>query len=350
MTTEVEKLAPCVHCGGNRRRLPSGKPYCPDCKKAYNAANRDKRKEYNKAYHKQHWEKNGDKIKEKRKNWSPERKAANKEYLRQYRIDNREELSAKQKQYNIENAEWLNANRKKYREANKERISEKNRTHYLNNQEDRIAYSRNFRAERMHPEYKIWDGMKQRCINETSHAFDDWGGRGITMCDRWLVNHEGFDNFIEDMGPRPEPKHLYSINRIDNNKGYYKENCEWATKKEQANNRRARGEESSFRNRLNIPDSFIIERDNRKMSLKEFSEETGIFLIIVKYRWARHPMSIDWILDESDDNRFYNYHNHNYNLFELSLISGIKQSISFTRIIKQGWTVEQAVSTPVDFD
>lgn len=84
--------------------------------------------------------------------------------------------------------------------------------------------------------YKSWEGMKDRCINTKHHAYKDYGGRGITVCQNWL-GENGFINFISDMGERPSKEH--SLDRIDNNKGYCKENCRWATKKEQSRNQRS---------------------------------------------------------------------------------------------------------------
>lgn len=83
------------------------------------------------------------------------------------------------------------------------------------------------------PEYKAWQQILQRCCNPSSPTYPLYGGRGITACDRWRTS---FVAFSEDMGLRPSPKH--SIDRIDNDAGYCKENCRWATKKEQSRNTR----------------------------------------------------------------------------------------------------------------
>ena len=82
------------------------------------------------------------------------------------------------------------------------------------------------------PEYKAWFNMKDRCFNPNTKGYPNWGGRGITVCDRWL----DFENFLADMGTKPSPKH--SLDRIDNDGDYCPDNCRWSTKAEQENNKR----------------------------------------------------------------------------------------------------------------
>ena len=88
-------------------------------------------------------------------------------------------------------------------------------------------------GKRYIPEYRVWQAMIQRCINPNDSAWHNYGGRGITVCKRW--RHD-FEAFIVDMGHRPTP--LHSLDRVDNSDGYAPGNCRWATRSEQALNRR----------------------------------------------------------------------------------------------------------------
>ncbi len=83
------------------------------------------------------------------------------------------------------------------------------------------------------PEYRIWSGIKQRCMNPRDTAFDRYGARGVAVAPELV---ESFERFLAEVGLRPSPKH--SIERIDNTRGYECGNIKWATPREQARNRR----------------------------------------------------------------------------------------------------------------
>lgn len=102
--------------------------------------------------------------------------------------------------------------------------------------------------------YKVWTQMKYRCNNQNDKRYARYGGRGIGYCAEW----EKFENFMADMGEAPEG---YSLDRIDNDRGYSKENCRWATPREQARNR---------------SNNTILRVDDASMTLVEWSEFCGI--------------------------------------------------------------------------
>lgn len=108
-------------------------------------------------------------------------------------------------------------------------------------------------------EYLVWVGMKRRCFNKDYKKFIDYGGRGITVCERW-TGSKGFLNFINDMGKKPTPKH--SLDRWPNNDGNYEPgNCRWATIDEQNRNKR---------------DNHWIEFDGKKMVLLDWAKHLNV--------------------------------------------------------------------------
>lgn len=81
--------------------------------------------------------------------------------------------------------------------------------------------------------YVSWRNMRSRCLRPTNPSYPNYGGRGITICKRW----ESFENFLSDMGPKPTRAH--SLERLNNNRGYFPKNCTWATQIAQCNNQRS---------------------------------------------------------------------------------------------------------------
>ena len=82
------------------------------------------------------------------------------------------------------------------------------------------------------PTWKLWRDMRNRCENPNNRNFKHYGLKGVAVCERW----QRFENFLSDMGERPLGPTEFSLDRIDNAKGYEPSNCRWATNKQQSNN------------------------------------------------------------------------------------------------------------------
>lgn len=90
------------------------------------------------------------------------------------------------------------------------------------------------------PEYKVWAGMKRRCLNKNDPSYAGYGAKGVTVCDEWV---HSFQAFYDHIGERPSAEH--SIDRIDNSKGYEPNNVRWATKLQQSINRTVKASNKS---------------------------------------------------------------------------------------------------------
>lgn len=181
-----------------------------------------------------------------------------------------------------------------------------------------------------HREYQSYNNMKGRCLNPKIEEWKHYGGRGITICERWLA---GFRYFLKDMGPKPTKKH--TLERIDNSKGYSPDNCKWATRKEQAQNTR--------RNRL-----LTFNGDTKCM--QEWADELGLNYITIHSR-----LSKGWTIEEAlstsrkeghrSRSKIITFQGKTATLPEWSEIIGIHTDTLYYRL-KHGWTVENTLTIP----
>lgn len=126
--------------------------------------------------------------------------------------------------------------------------------------------------------YRIWGSMKERCINPNSKPYKDYGGRGITICDEWLDSFEAFRDWAMANGYRDD----LTIDRIDVNGNYEPSNCQWATQKEQQNNKR---------------NNHLLSYNGKTQTISQWSDETGLEWMVI-YDRLRNGWPIDRILTE----------------------------------------------------
>jgi hypothetical protein len=170
------------------------------------------------------------------------------------------------------------------------------------------------------PEYYSWESMRQRCHNPKHKSCKYYGGRGIGICDEW----EKFENFFKDMGFRPKGK---TLDRIDNSKGYSKDNCKWSTFKEQSLNRR---------------NNHIITFRGESLCESEWSERMGIGRTVIKNRiksgWSEEralttplvnaPIIISW-------------QGKTMNVSQWGKLLGISSRTLWDRLKKQGLSLDK---------
>lgn len=175
--------------------------------------------------------------------------------------------------------------------------------------------------------YRRWAAMMQRCYNKNNHNYFNYGGRGILVCESW---HK-FENFYADMGD--PPNNQLTLDRIDNNKGYSRDNCRWATKKEQGRNKRT---------------TLLFNCDGEKKTLLELAEKLKITPEALQRR-----LKIGLEFEEAISLRKY------VRPSKLIEIKGKKNSLTnwakqfgISRItvrsrLRAGWPIEKALAYPI---
>jgi hypothetical protein len=186
-------------------------------------------------------------------------------------------------------------------------------------------------ALRHDPTYRTWGAMITRCTNPKVNNYADYGGRGITVCERWRT----FENFLADMGVRPQGR---TIERLDNEKGYEPGNCAWTTPKDQARNRR---------------DNCLLTHDGRTQTLSAWAEQLGISKEALRARlhagWpveriVAAPARRQERAGMAPGKRLLTYNGETRSLAEWARHLGIPDSRLRDRIVKLGWPVEKALS------
>lgn len=183
------------------------------------------------------------------------------------------------------------------------------------------------RDGKIRPEYKAWCHLKERCLNPSHPSYHNYGGRGIGVCDEW---RDSFEAFYRDMGPRPSDEH--TLDRIDNDKGYCKENCRWATWKEQADNRRT---------------SRHHEIDGKSLAQTDWARANGIPQCTISLRLKRGWGAERALSEKPVDHRgrLIEHDGEKLTIAEWSRRTGIAARLIGQRL-NNGWTPARALSAP----
>lgn len=176
--------------------------------------------------------------------------------------------------------------------------------------------------------YRVWRGIIERCKDINNRNYQNYGGRGIDICERW---EKSFSSFLVDMGNPPTKNH--SIERIDNDGNYEPSNCRWATRKEQMNNKR---------------NNVFLEYNGKTQTLSQWADEFGLPLETLRVRINRYKWSVDAALttpinshlDLIEINGVFN------TLPEWAKKKNLPYKTVFARIKYYGWNLDRALNTP----
>lgn len=193
--------------------------------------------------------------------------------------------------------------------------------------------------------YRSYVSMKHRCYYKANNRYYIYGGRGITVCDRWLCPVNGFLNFLADMGPRPSRRH--SIERKDVNGNYCQENCCWATVEEQAHNR-SNNHNLTFNGKTQCLSEWSRELGIRAYTIssrikKGWSVEEALTTPVGKAR--KSARSKKDVARDTKNNHNLTHSGKTQCVAAWEEETGICGSTIIYRV-KHGWSVEKALTTP----
>jgi hypothetical protein len=171
--------------------------------------------------------------------------------------------------------------------------------------------------------YSSWRDAKARCFNQSHRTYTLYGGRGITMCDRWRTS---FAAFLADMGECPPG---LTLDRIDNNGNYQPGNCRWATRHEQQQNRR---------------DNRLVELDGVHMTLTEAADRFGLPRTIISGR-LRHGWSDAEAVNPNfvRPERLIEYEGQRMTIAQVARRTGLHKNTLRNRLLR-GWSDAEAVN------
>lgn len=180
--------------------------------------------------------------------------------------------------------------------------------------------------------YRTWRCMRSRCHDKTHKQYKDYGGRGILVCDEWYTS---FTTFLNDMGERPSKEH--SIERINNDKGYSKDNCKWVHRSEQYSNKRK------------PPSKVLMTINGETKSITEWGKIKGIPVTTLwrrqkKMGWTDEECVLTPVAEKKPILCMYN--GELKPLFEICKLENLEYHVMQGRI-KMGWTFEEAKNKPV---
>lgn len=175
-----------------------------------------------------------------------------------------------------------------------------------------------------HSAYQVWRSLIKRCTNPTDKDWHNYGGRGITVCERWL----SITSFVHDMGERPAGM---TIERINNDLGYSPDNCRWATRPEQMRNTRQ---------------TRLITFNGKTQCLKDWACEIGIDRASLRQRLAKYPLEIALTRPKRIYRREITLNGETLNIAQWSKKCGVNRRTLSTRF-RAGWSDSKALTTPV---